>query len=52
MEGNSGLQHGFMEIIHQVFSSRLDLLDQLLAASDWELYTNRSSFKANDEPGM
>ena len=49
---NTALQHDYLEIIDQVNSSRLDLLDQLLAASDWELYTNRSSFKANDEPGM
>ena len=43
----SSLQHDCLEIIDQVYSSRLDLLDKLLAAPDWELYTDRSSFIDN-----
>ena len=33
-----------MEIIDQVYSTRLDLLDQTLGATDWELYKEGSSF--------
>ena len=55
MEGDLALQHDLLEIIgNQVHSSRLDLLDKLLAAPDRELYTEGSSFveMANDELSM
>ena len=53
-EGYRALQHKCLEIIDHVYSSRPDLLDQLLVAPDWELYTDRSSFMdmASSELGM
>ena len=48
-EGISALQHNCLETIDQVYSSRLVLLDQLLAAPDWELYTDGSSFMDNGQ---
>ena len=47
MEVDSDLQHDCLEIIDQVYSSRPDVLDQPLAAPDWELCTDRSSFMDN-----
>ena len=47
IEENSALQHDCVEIIDQVYSSRPDLLDQLLLTPDWELYTDGNNFMDN-----
>ena len=49
MEGDSALQHECLEIIDKVYPSRPDLVDQLLAAPDWELYTDGSSYMDNGQ---
>ena len=49
VEGNSALQCKCLEIIDQVYSSKPELLDQLLAAPDWELYRDGSSFTDNGQ---
>ena len=43
-ERGSDLQHDCLDIIYQVYSSRQDLLEQLLTEHDWELYADGSSF--------
>ena len=48
-QGSSDLQRDYLEIIDQFYSSRLDLLDQSLRESDWELYTDGSSFMQNGQ---
>ena len=47
MEGDSALQHDSLEIIDLVYSSRPDLLDQLLATPYWELCRDGRSFMDN-----
>ena len=48
-EGGSDLQQDYLEIIDQVYSSRLDVLDQPLKEPYWELYTDVSSSMENGQ---
>lgn len=40
--------HGCVKIIHEVYSSRIDLQDHPLEKADWNLYADGSSYMDKD----